>query len=240
MRKRIIFAAFMAFAFLAAGSAQDLDKILKEHFKAIGQKNLEKITSMQATGSGIAMGMEMPFTMNMKRPDKLKIIVEVQGTQMIQAVDGETVWTVNPMMGSSAPMKLSGAEAAGLIENADMDGQLWDYEKKGHQLELDGSESVNGKECHVLKLTKKNGNTDYYYMDKESYLIHKVKTQAVSNGVPMEVEAYTSNFQDVNGYRMPFSTEQRVGGQPMFNIELDQVEVNVEMDDSMFALPSGS
>ncbi len=240
MKKRIILSAFVALSVIAASSAQDLDKILKNHFKAIGQENLEKISSMQARGSANAMGMEMPFTMNIKRPGKLKIMVEVQGAQMVQAVDGETVWTVNPMMGSSTPVKLSGAEADGLIESADMDGQLWDYKKKGHQLELDGSETVNGNECHVLKLTKQNGNTDYYYLDKESYLIHKIKTQTISNGVPMEVEAFTSNYQDVNGYMMPFSTEQRVGGQPMMNLELDTVETNVDMDDTMFALPSGS
>jgi len=230
----------MAMVVLSVGSAQDLDKILKSHFKAIGQKNLDKITSIQATGYASAMGMEMPFTMNIKRPDKLKIIVEVQGAQMIQAVDGETAWSVNPMMGSSAPVELTGAEADGLKENADMDGQLYEYEKKGHQLELDGSETVNGNDCHVLKLTKKNGNTDYYYLDKESFLIHKIRASTVSNGMPMEVEAFTSNYKEVNGYMMAFSTEQRTGGQIFLNLELEKVEVNVEMDDAMFSMGSGN
>lgn len=240
MKRRVLISAFIAIAFISIGSAQDLDKILKSHFKAIGQKNLDKITSMQAIGYASSMGMDMPFTMNIKRPDKLKIVVEVQGAQMIQAVDGETAWSVNPMMGSSAPVELTGPEADGLKENADMDGQLWEYEKKGHQLGLDGTETVNGNECHVLKLTKKNGNTDYYYVDQESYLIHKVRTNTVSNGMPMEVEAFTSNYQEVNGYMMPFSTEQRVGGQTMLNLELEKVETNVDMDDAMFSISSGS
>jgi outer membrane lipoprotein-sorting protein len=102
---------------------------------------------------------------------------------------------------------------------------------------VDGSEEVNGKDCYVMKLTKKDGNSDYYYVDKESYLIQKVKTTTVMNGTPMDVEAIQSNYQDVGGYKMAFKTEQNVGGQTMMTLEFDSVEANVEMDDSMFAKP---
>jgi outer membrane lipoprotein-sorting protein len=237
MNKKTILTLVIGLAVISMASAQNLDKILDSHFKAVGQKNLEKIKTIQAKGKASAMGMDMPFTMSIKRPDKMKIVIDVQGAEIIQAVDGTTVWAVNPMMGSSAAMVLTGAEAEGLQENADLDGQLWNYNEKGHQLALEGSEEVNGKDCYVLKLTKKNGNTDYYFLDKDSYLIQKVRTTTMMNGSAMEVEAIPSNYNDVDGYKMAFKTEQRAGGQTMMTLTYDNVEANVDMDDAMFAKP---
>ena len=241
MKRKLFLSAVLALAVMSISTAQDLDKILKDHFKAIGQKNLEQITSPKIVGTLSSMGMGMDFTMYQKRPDKYKMLIEVQGAQMIQAVDGETAWSINPMMGSSAAVKLSGIEAETMKEQADMDGMLWSYKDKGYQLALEeGSETVNGKDCYVLKLTKKSGNNDFYYMDKESYMIHKVKTSTESYGTPMEVETLLSNYQDVDGYMMPFKIEQMVGGQVAATIEMESVETNVELDDSMFALPSAN
>ena len=241
MKRKIFLSTILALAVMSISTAQDLDQVLKDHFKAIGQKNLEKITSQKIVGTVTSMGMGMGFTMYQKRPDKYKMIIDVQGAQIIQAVDGETAWSVNPMMGSSAAVELSGVEAETMKEQADMDGQLWNYKEKGNQLALEeGTEEVNGKACYVLKLTKENGNHDFYYMDKESYMIHKVKTSTESYGTPMEVETILSDYQDVDGYKMPFKIEQSVGGQVAATIEMESVETNVELDDSMFAIPSAN
>jgi hypothetical protein len=39
---------------------------------------------------------------------------------------------------------------------------------------------------------------------------------------------------------MPFTIEQRVGGQVMMNLDLDNVETNVEIDDAVFAKPASN
>ena len=177
MRKSIFTSLLVAFAAISFTTAQDLDKILDNHFETIGQKNLKNVKTIQANGKAVMMGMESPFQMISKRPDKIQVTVEVQGAKIIQAYDGETAWMINPMMGSADPVDMTGPEADGLIESADLDGQLWNYKEKGHQLELEGTEEVDGAEAYVLKLTKKNGNIDYYYLETESYLILKMKSK---------------------------------------------------------------
>ena len=97
--------AFTASMFL---SAQDAQAILDQHFEAVGQENLLKANTIQASGKAMQMGMEFPFNMIQKRPDKLKLVIEVQGSQIIQAVNGESVWAVNPMTGSADPIDLTG------------------------------------------------------------------------------------------------------------------------------------
>ena len=240
MKKSIFISFLLAIAAISFTSAQDLDEILNNHFETVGQKNLLKVKTIQASGKASMMGMETPFKMINKRPDMIKIIIEIQGSEIVQAYDGKTVWIINPMSGSAEPVDLTGPEADGLIESGDVDGQLWNYKEKGHQLEFDGTEDVDGTETFVLKLTKKNGNIDYYYLEQESYLIIKIKSKTIMNGSEVEAEALLSNYQDVEGYIMPFTTEQRVGGQTAMTIMMEEVKVNVAMDDAMFTKPGSN
>ena len=240
MNKKIILSIIMALAVISVSSAQNVDQILNKHFEAVGQQNLLKIHSIKSTGKAESMGMEMNFSMYIKRPAKVKILLQAEGAKIIRAFDGDTVWQINPMIGFSDPVDMTGSEADALKENADMDGQLWQYKEKGYQLALEGTEEVNGNECYVLKLTKKNDNTDYYYLDTASYLVRKVRTTADINGTPIDVDVLFSNFQDVDGYIMPFTTEQQLGGQTMMTYQLEKVETNVDMDDSIFSKPAGN
>ncbi len=69
----------IAFAAISFTIAQDLDKILQLHYKAVGQKNILNVNSMQATGTAVMMmGGANSFEMMSKRPDKLLVIVEFQ------------------------------------------------------------------------------------------------------------------------------------------------------------------
>ena len=184
------------------------------------------------------MGMEMPFKMTFKRPKKLYLEVDLQGTKMVQGYDGENGWMIAPWTGSAEPIDIAGAELQQLDENADMDGKLWNYKEKGSELELIGTEDMEGTEVFVLKLTTKEGNIDTYYMDSENYVILKSKSKTVMQGSEVEVETLMSNFQEVDGYIMPYTTEQRFGGQVGMTMNIETVEYNVKVDDSIFAKPT--
>ena len=108
---------------------------------------------------------------------------------------------------------------------------------KGHQLELEGTKELDGKEVHVLKLTKKSGNVDRYYLDKKSYMVVRTETTGSQNGMQMEVISMMSDYRDVGGYMMPFSTEIQAGGQGAMKITFEKVESDIELDDSLFSIP---
>ncbi len=235
MKKRIIISISFALLAIVTCSAQDLQEILDNHFETIGQEKILAKESVYAKGKIMQMGMELPFEMITKRPDKLKITIDVQGSKIIQAYDGETVWAVNPLSGSSDPIDVTGPEAAGLIESADMDGQLWNWEEKGHKLELEGTEEIEGVEVYVLKLSKKNGNIDYIYMDPDSYLITNMKSRIIMQGSEIESESIMSNYQEISGFIMPFNIEQRANGQTLMTMMIEEVKVDEDYDDSIFS-----
>ncbi len=238
MKALTVLTIILAWITLSAASAQDLDQILKKHYEAVGQKSLLEVKTMKATGKSVMMGMESSFEMISKRPGKIRVNVVFQGTDIVQAYDGENAWVINPMMGSASAVAVTGSQADGIIESGDLDGQLWNYGEKGHQLALEGTREVNGKETYVLKLTKKNGNVDHYYLDTESYLAVMVKTSTLLNGSEVEVETLVSDYREVEGYQMPFKTEQKFDGQTGMTIIIEEVKVNEQVDDAIFNKPS--
>ncbi|MEN8202071.1 MAG: hypothetical protein ABFS28_05695 [Bacteroidota bacterium] len=240
MKKRIFFSLLLTFSTLAFVAAQDLDEILDTYFETIGQEKILEVKTMEASGKVVMMGAEGEFRTISKKPDKIRVEVQVMGNTIIQAYDGTNAWAINPMSGSADPIDMTGPEADGMIETSDMEGLLWNYEEKGHQLELEGSEEVDGSEAFVLKLTKQNGNIDYYYIDSENYVILKVKSKVIMNGSEIEVEALMSNYQEVDGYLGAFTTEQRYNGQTGLTIQLSEIKYDVEVDDAIFVKPAVS
>jgi outer membrane lipoprotein-sorting protein len=157
---------------------------------------------------------------------------------MVMGFEGENGWAIQPWTGSADPIDLVGPELRPVKEISDMDGGLWNYEEKGHQLELEGTEDLEGIKVYVLKLTKKDGDIFHYYLDSEKYLILKMKYRLVVNAQETEMVALMSNFQDVDGYIMPFTTEQIFDGHYGMTITFDEVRFNVDIDDSIFVKPA--
>jgi len=242
MKHKIFFSLFLAFAAFTFIAAQDLDEILDTYFETIGQEKLLKVKTMTSTGKVMMpmMGAEGGFKTFNKKPDKIRVEVEMMGSSVVQAYDGADAWSINPLAGSPDPVDMVGPEAEGMIETADMEGQLWNYKEKGHQLELEGSEEVDGSEAYVLKLTKKNGNIDYYYIDSENYVVLKIKSKTIMNGQELEVEVLLSNYQVMDGYLSAYTIEQKYNGQTGLTIQLDETKFDVEMDDSIFTRPSAN
>ncbi|MEZ5070811.1 MAG: outer membrane lipoprotein-sorting protein [Bacteroidales bacterium] len=240
MKKVSFLSMLLVFGLLSTTMGQEADKILEKHFKAMGQETLLKVKTVQATGTASMMGMTTGFEMKAKRPNKVHVKIDIQGMTIVQAFDGETAWMINPMMGSSTPQAVTGPEAQTLKDQANLDGQLWNYKEKGSTLELEGSESLGGKDAHVLKLTRSNGNVERYFIDKESNLLVMVRVTAPVNGSPTTMETHLSDYKDFDGYKMPMITQQKMGGQTVTTITMTDVKINDPVEDSVFSMSSGS
>lgn len=237
MKKIII--TFISLALLTVGSAyaQDLQKILDQYFETAGQKKLLTIKTMVSSGRTLQMGTEMPFKTYQKRPNKSRLEIEIQGAKMVMAFDGENGWAIQPWTGSEEPIDLAGMELGSVKEMADLDGALWDYEKKGHQLELVGKDDFSGTEVYVLKLTRKEGDISTFFVDSKKYVTLKMVNKSVIEGQEIEMEMHMSDYQEVDGIKYPFTTEQRMNGQVFMTIKIEEVTFNEELADDLFSKP---
>jgi hypothetical protein len=198
---------------------------------------------MKMTGSIMmgGMGVEAPFVITTKRPKKVRLEFTFQGMTGIQAFDGETAWMLMPFMGKTDPEEMPDDMAKDVKDQADLDGALIGYKEEGHQLELIGLEQTEGTDAYKIKVTKKNGDVEYYYLDAEYYIPIKVEGSRDVQGRVVEYETLLSDYKDVGGLMMPHSIEAKQKGAPAGQvIAIDTIELNVPADDSLFVMPEKS
>jgi hypothetical protein len=223
-----------------AGQAQTLDEIIAKHIKARGgMDKLKAIQTVRITGKMIqGPGLEAPFTLEMKRPNNGRLEFTFQGLTAVQAYDGKNGWEIMPFGGRKDPQPMSPEDVKEAEEQADMDGPLVDYKAKGHQVELVGKDKVEGTDAYKLKVTLKNGDLRYYYLDAEYFLDLKMESKRNVRGTDREFENSYGDYKEVGGVMFPYSIDSGVKGSPeKQKIAAEKIEVNVAMDDSRFKMP---
>lgn len=238
-RKSFVSLAVVAALFTAAGfaSAQTVDEIVAKNLKAKGGDKWKSIQSMRMSAKVSTQGIELPMTMVSKRPNMMRQDMgPIQGMTIVQAFDGTTAWSINPMAGSNDPTEVTGATADLLKEQADFDGPLVDYKAKGNTIVLVGTEDVNGAKAHRLKITRKGGQVMELWIDANTGLELKSTTEADLGMGPMKLETSFSNYQAVDGIMVPMQITQATPAGPV-TIIFDRVEFNIPLDDKAFKMP---
>lgn len=236
-------AALLVFAALIilplAAHAQTVDEIIAKNIQAHG--GLEKLHSVQTlrmTGKLHQGGFEASLMQETKRADRVREEFTIQGLTQIQAYDGKSAWQISPFGGRKDPEMLSADDTRNLQVDADIDGPLVDYAKKGHKAELVGHDSVEGTDCYKIKLMLKNGDVRIYYLDADSYLELKIETQTMIRGAIQESEIYFGDYEKVDGIYYPFAFEQgQKGDSNRAKFTITKIELNVPLDDSIFSMP---
>jgi hypothetical protein len=237
--KKIISIVFVIFMALNLNlQAQDLKKVLNNYYDAVGIENLKNIKTISFMGKVVQGGMELPFTMYLARPMKYRMDITVQGQQIVQAFDGTNGWMVNPMMGSTEPQDLPPDQLKQMRKQADFEGELYNYEKKGSKLELIGEDDFEGTKVYKLKLTDKDGDITYFFIDAETYVVIKTNAKRNINGNEIEGETLFSNFQMIDGMAFPYSISTGMNGQTMAEIVIDKVEFDKKLDATFFDKPA--
>lgn len=239
IRRALTLTFSLTFLFCLQASAQTVDELIKKSIDAQGgAAKLKAVKSMKVTGKIIQQGIEIPITIQQKRPAMVRIDVTFQGKTQTAAYDGQSGWKTNPFQGSPDPEKAAGDELKELEEQSDMDGQLVDYKAKGHTVELIGKEDMEGTPVYKLKLTLKNGDVRNIYIDAENSLALKVNMKRKTPGGEIEADQYVGNYKQVSGLMMAFSLETKIAGQTVTQIVFDKVEMDVPIDDSVFKMPA--
>ena len=233
---KLIVIAFLGLLFNVS-VAQDLDEVLAAHFKASNQDAILKLKGMYMLGKSGRMGQEFKFEMWQKRSAQYKMVVDIQGQQMIQLFDGEHAYMVAPWTGSLDPQEMGPTETEQLKERADIDGDLWNWKEKGSVLSYEGEDELEGSEVYLLKLIKKNKDEVTYYLDADSYLPIKVVTKTQMQGSQVSIETYMSNYKDVDGIVMAHYIENRMNDQVMSTVSIDSINLNPDIPEDFFKKP---
>lgn len=247
MRKCLHIAALTAAALLTATwvSAQTVDELVAKNLQARGgEAKLKAITTMRLNGKVSVQGMELPMVVAAKRPNLMRQEMTIQDKRIVTAFDGTTAWMINPMMGSDVPQEIQGPQSELAKEQADFDGPLVDYKAKGNTIETVKGEGPNGTDkladgtpVYKLKITRKTGRVQYYYLDAKTGIELKTTTEIDQGGNKMIVEQELSDYRPIDGIQVPHAMRSFMNGQPVASIVIDKAEFNVPIEDTFFKMP---
>jgi hypothetical protein len=214
-------------------SAQTLDEIVNKYYAANGTELLEKASTLYIEMKMSQMGTEMPVIVNVKKPNKVKVVMTFNGMDIVTTFDGEKGYMINPLMGDTEAKEVPPEQLSSIQDYNMFRDNVMDNFRAG-RVKLEGVEDVNGKPAFKLSVTDEAGAVTGVFIDKESYLTVKTTQKVTQMGQEMEVESYITEYQDVNGVKFPKVIKQIVNGMDLGGMTFEKVEIDKPMDDSIF------
>lgn len=236
MRKLLISTAIVVFA-LSSLQAQNLDQILKDHYKASGHEKMTKIKTMTKIGkmTYVTAGIESTITMYQARPNKLRMEANLMGSKVIQTYNGTTGWMYAPAMGVAVPQEMGAEELKAVLQQAKFESQLWNYQENGSSVELEGS-SEDGS-AHKVKMTQMDGEVFTFLIDKKTFLMTGIIVMQMMGGAEAEIVSTMKDFKAVKGIQTPHYTSTKMNGELVVTMAIETIEYNKEIDPALFEKP---
>lgn len=231
-------------------SAQTVDELVARHIEARGgYEKLKAIQTLKLTRTVATPFSSVQVVIYKKRPNLIRWEQTPKGqtTAVPRAINSTGAWDI---VGEKVVMRPETIAIEGRETDGDFDGLLVDWKEKGHSVTLAGKEKVGTVDAYRLTVTTRGGAVRDVYLDAATYLeaqiVGKVRLPQMDPKTKEhrfnDTTLVFSDYRDVNGVKFPFAVdEERIGGPitQSFAIYTDKIEVNVPMEDALFAVPPG-
>jgi len=240
MRHVLIVLIAVSFLTLIA-RAQTAEELVNKNIQAKGGlEKIKAIKSLRMTGKlSAGGGFTAAVTQENERPDRVRETFSLQGMTAVQAYDSATAWQIQPFGGHKDPELMGEDDLRDMLLDADFDGPLVDYKEKGNTVEFLGHDEVDGDDALRLKVTLKNGDIVYYYLDPDTYLEIRKEIQQFIRGSIRDRVVELGSYKAAGSVMYPFSLSQGPKNNPTAQTTtVEKLEVNVPIPVSDFALPA--
>jgi hypothetical protein len=221
--------------------AVSVDELLAKNLEARGgAAKVAAIKTLKSEGKMLFGGQfELALTQYQKAPESIRTEASLQGLTAVQAWDGKDAWQISPFQGRKDPEKMSAEDAKSLHDDAPIAGALIGARERGAKIDYLGTEDVDGTQAHKLKVTLKNGDVEYVYLDPDHFLEIRTTAQRSVRGTQVISVTDFGDYEEVAGVFFAFSmaTENKADGSRQ-QITIEHAEANVPLEDSVFAFPA--
>ena len=222
--------------------SQTADELVQKNTEAKGGiEKIKAIKTVRLTGKLDAGG---GFTgavgQENKRPNQVRETFTLQGMTQVQAYDGSAGWQIRPFGGRKDPQLMGEDDVRDLLIDSDFDGPLVDYAAKGNKIEYLGHDTVDGDDALRLKVTLKDGDIIYYYLDPDTFLEIRTERREFIRGAVRESVTDLGSYKPVASVMFPFSVNGGPKDDPSSwqSVTYQKIEVNVPLQDSDFQVPA--
>ena len=226
----------------AVAFAQTADELVAKNLAAKG--GLDKIKAIKTLRQSGRFDDGSGFTADVgqeaKAPNQIRETFSLQGMTAIQAYDGSAGWQINPFQGRKDAELLGEDDLRDITEDSDFYGPLVDAKEKGNTIEYLGHATIDGDDAYRLKVTLKNGDIYYYYLDPDTYLEFRTERQQFIRGSMRQTVTEYGSYKQVNGVYFPFAvtTGRRKDLRDGSTVNLAKIEANVPVADEQFKMPA--
>src|SRR5579864_4735891 len=220
--------------------AQTADELVSKNIQAKGGiEKIKAIKSARMSGKLYVQGITANMGQENMRPNLVRETTSLQGMTAIIAYDGTTGWQIQPFQGHKDPELMGEDDLRDLLLDADFDGPLVDYKEKGSTVDYLGHDVVDGDDALRLKITLKNGDIIYDYLDPDTFIEIRREIQQFIRGSVRDRVVGLGSYKPVAGVMYPFSISQGPKDNPEGQTTTVQtMDVNVTIDPADFALPA--
>ena len=232
--KKIIFSV-LTFAFVST-NAQTADDVIQKYSKAMGGlAAFNAIKTMKTTGTITTQGVDLALTSQIINGRAVRSDVQAMGQSVINSYKDGKGWKINPFAGVTTVTDMTPEELIDFKSQSMIASQLMDYKLRGHKVELQGQEDVEGVKTYKIKLTNKDDNkvTTYFISVTDNIIVKSVSTRQLQ-GQDIEIETFYSDIKDFNGLKFPMLRIQKMQGQVFQEIKIATIEFNVPIDEKIF------
>jgi hypothetical protein len=221
--------------------AQTAEELVQKNIEAKGGLDkIRAIKSLRITGKLIGGGGFTAATVQENaRPNLVRETLSLQGMTAVTAYDGTTGWQLQPFGGHKDPELMGEDDLRDLLLDADFDGPLVADKEKGNTVEYLGHDVVDGDDALRLKVTLKNGDIIYYFLDPDTFLEIRKEVEEFIRGSIRESVLEMGSYKPVAGVMYPYSISQGTKTNPsQQTTAIEKIEVNVPLDKNDFAVPA--
>jgi len=201
--KKIIF-AILSFAFVSA-KAQTVDDVIQKYSKAMGGlAAFNAVKTMKTTGTITTQGVDLSLTSQIINGKAVRTDVQAMGQSVINAYKDGKGWKINPFAGVTTISDMTPEELIDFKSQTRIASQLMDYKARGHKVELQGQEDIEGIKTYKIKLTTKDDNkiTTHFISIADNIIVKSVTTRQIQ-GQDIEIETFFSDIKDFKGLKFP-------------------------------------
>lgn len=216
----------------------DVQIVFRRHIQSLGGADaLRAVKNITSSGK-----LEMPTlgaegSIELIQADgRFRLTIKLSGLGEIhQGCDGKTAWEITPQ----GARIIEGKERVNtLLNNAKVFPALfWVSGKYDGKIESLGTDKLDGREAVVVKFAPTGGFVETRFFALSTGELLKTEMTQNLEDTDVQVEIQSSTIKDFNGIKMPTTQEFKVDGSVLYNMTIDRVAFNQEIDEQVFSLP---
>src|SRR6266700_3557400 len=220
-----------------------VDEVIERNTQVVGGRTaIEAVNSIEVDLRIVDPDFEVDGKYRAARPGRMRIDVMAGGKHVYtEAFNGDRGWQWKGE--GAATQEESPKATAALRHGVELPGKLFglhELRRRGHRIELDGRQRINGINYYVLRLTLNDGYLTTLYVDPKNWLITRRRDVRLLHvdvdPTPTTIEQRNSDFRTIAGVQFAFGSSETdlQSGKVLETTAVQSVKINPLLVPSIF------